>query len=240
MKTLCVIPVYNEYNKLINLIDQIKKNKFEQINLQYLFVNNGSTDESLKLIKKSGCKFLNLKKNKGVGYALMMGFFYAKKYHFGYLIHLAGNGKMNPAHIDRFMDLILYKNYDFVSGSRFLKGSSKKNNPLIRLLLIKSFSMFLNLIIKKKISDCTCGYRAFKVNIFNNFKMNFFKRNLYTYGYEYFSFGKIIKSNKIRFCEVAISMDYPTKKNYSKIRPILDWYIISKYWIKGLIDKNEL
>ena len=70
--------------------------------------------------------------------------------------------------------------------------------------------------------------------------MNFFKRNLYTYGYEYFSFGKIIKSNKIRFCEVAISMDYPTKKNYSKIRPILDWYIISKYWIKGLIDKNEL
>ena len=70
--------------------------------------------------------------------------------------------------------------------------------------------------------------------------MNFFKRNLYTYGYEYFSFGKILRSEKVRFLEIPVSMDYPSKKNYSKIRPILDWYIIAKYWIKGLIDKNEL
>ena len=52
MKTLCVIPVFNEYNKLNELIDQIKKNKFEVFNLQYLFINNGSTDNSLILIKK--------------------------------------------------------------------------------------------------------------------------------------------------------------------------------------------
>ena len=62
MKTLCVIPVFNEYNKLNELIDQIKKNKFEVFNLQYLFINNGSTDNSLILIKNSGIKYLNLKK----------------------------------------------------------------------------------------------------------------------------------------------------------------------------------
>ena len=80
MKTLCVIPVFNEYNKLIKLIDQIKKNKFEIYYFQYLFINNGSTDNSLFLLKKSGIKYLDLKQNKGVGYALMMGFLYAKKY----------------------------------------------------------------------------------------------------------------------------------------------------------------
>jgi len=240
MKTLCVIPVFNEYNKLIKLIDQIKKNKFEVFNLQYLFVNNGSTDNSLILLKRSGIKYLNLKKNKGVGYALMMGFFYAKKYNFDFLVHLAGNGKMNPGQIDRFINLIIQKNYDFISGSRFLDGSSKKNNPLIRLILIKSFSFFLNLILKKKISDTTCGFRAFKVNLFKNFKKNFFKKELYTYGYEYFSYGKIIKSKYTKFCEVPVSMDYPSLKDYSKIRQVLDWYIILKYWIKGLTDKNEL
>jgi glycosyltransferase involved in cell wall biosynthesis len=150
MKTLCVIPVFNEYNKLIKLIDQIKKNKFEVFNLQYLFVNNGSTDNSLILLKRSGIKYLNLKKNKGVGYALMMGFFYAKKYNFDFLVHLAGNGKMNPGQIDRFINLIIQKNYDFISGSRFLDGSSKKNNPLIRLILIKSFSFFFKFDFKKK------------------------------------------------------------------------------------------
>ena len=72
---------------------------------------------------------------------------YAKKYNFDYLVHLAGNGKMNPAQIDKFLELIIKYNFDFVSGSRFLEGSSKKNNPLIRLILIKSFSFFLSLII---------------------------------------------------------------------------------------------
>jgi len=240
MKTLCVIPVFNEYDKLIKLIDQIKKNKFEAFNLQYIFVNNGSTDNSQILLKKSGIKCLNLKKNKGVGYALMIGFFYAKKYNFDFLVHLAGNGKMNPKQIDKFINLITLQNYDFVSGSRFLEGSSKKNNPLIRLILIKSFSFFLSFILNKKISDTSCGFRAFKVNIFKNFKKNFFKKELYTYGYEYFSYGKIIRSENIKFCEVPVSMDYPSQKNYSKIRPVLDWYIILKYWIQGLIDKNEL
>jgi len=145
MKSLCVIPVFNEYNKLNTLIDQIKKNKFSKYNLSYLFVNNGSTDNSLQLIKNSGLKFLNLKKNKGVGYGLMMGYLFAKKYNFDYLIHLAGNGKMNPSQIGRFLECLVDDNYDFVSGSRFLIGSSKKNNPLIRIILIKFFSKFIRL-----------------------------------------------------------------------------------------------
>ena len=106
--------------------------------------------------------------------------------------------------------------------------------------VIKSFSIFLKLIFKKKISDTTCGFRAFKVRIFRNFKKNFFKKELYTYGYEYFSYGKILQSKNIKSCEIAVSMNYPQEKDYSKIKPILDWYIILKYWIKGLLDKNEL
>ena len=62
MKTLCVIPVFNEYNKLIKLIDQIKKNKFEVFNLQYIFVNNGSTDNSLILLKKKWHQIFKYKK----------------------------------------------------------------------------------------------------------------------------------------------------------------------------------
>ena len=63
---------------------------------------------------------------------------------------------------------------------------------------------------------------------------------MFTYGYEYFSYGKILKNNKIKFKEVPVSMDYPSKKNYTKIRPIIDWLIIAKYWIKGIYDKSEL
>ena len=149
MKTLCVIPVFNEDNRLIYLIDQIKSYEYKNYNLTYIFVNNGSTDQSLDIIKKSNIKYLNLKSNKGVGYALMIGYLYAKKYNFKYLIHLAGNGKMKPSQIEMFMQHLLIKNYNFVSGSRFLDGSSKKNNPIIRIILIKIFSFFLKIFLKK-------------------------------------------------------------------------------------------
>ena len=150
MKSLCVIPVFNEDSKLINLLNQIKKNKHQKYNLDYIFINNGSNDNSLTIIKSSKIKHLNLKKNKGVGYALILGFLYAKKYNYKYVIHLAGNGKMKPSEIEKFMSLIINENYDYVNGSRFLKGASKENNPIYRIILIKIFGFLINLLLKKK------------------------------------------------------------------------------------------
>ena len=240
MKTLCVIPVFNEDTKLNSLINQIKINEYKNYGLKYIFINNGSTDNSLNIIKKNKMQFLNIKKNMGVGYALILGYLFAKKYNYDYIIHLAGNGKMDPNDIEKFMKSIILNKYDFVSGSRFLEGSSKKNNPIYRLIFIKLFSIFVSFLLKKKITDCTCGFRAFKTNIFNNFKKNFFRQDLFTYGYEYFSYGKILKNQKIKFKEIPVSMNYPSKKNYTKIRPIIDWFIIMNYWIKGIYDKSEL
>ena len=241
MKTLCVVPVFNEDNRLNNLIDQIKSNEYRKYDLTYIFVNNGSTDKSLKIIKDSNIKYLNLKSNKGVGYALMIGYLYAKKYNFKYLIHLAGNGKMKPSQIELFMHHLLKENYDFVSGSRFLNGSSKKNNPMVRIILIKIFSFFLKIFFNKNISDPSCGFRAFNINIFSNFKKEYFeKKELFTYGYEYYSFGKVVNSKIINFKEIPVSMDYPSYGKYSKIKPISDWYVIAKFWIKGILSSNEL
>ena len=121
---LYVIPVFNEDNRLISLIDQIKSYKYDKFNLTYIFINNGSTDESLKIIKQSKIRYLNLKSNKGVGYALMIGYLYAKNIILN-IIQL-GNGKMKPSQIEMFMDNLIEENYNFVSGSRFLGGSSKK------------------------------------------------------------------------------------------------------------------
>ena len=150
MKTLCVIPVFNEDSRLINLINQMKTNDYKKYGLKYIFVNNGSTDNSLKIIKNSNYKFLDLKKNMGVGYALILGYLFAQKHGYDYIVHLAGNGKMNPADIDKFMKSIVDENYDFISGSRFLESSTRKNNPIHRLILIKLFGIFINFLLKKK------------------------------------------------------------------------------------------
>ena len=240
MKCLCIIPVFNEETKLNKLIQAIKKNLHRSYNLKYLFVNNGSTDNSLKIIKKNKLSYISLNKNYGVGYALIRGYLHAKKNNFTIVVHLAGNGKMNPAQIPVFLKEIIKNKYDFVSGSRFLKKKSHKQNPLYRIILIRIFSLFLSLVAQKKITDCSCGFRAFKTSVFKNFKSNFLKKNLFTYGYEYFSYGKIINSKKIMSKEVPITMNYPSKKNYTKMKTFVDWYIMAKFWILGYYDNKKI
>jgi len=240
MKTLCLIPVYNEDTKLIELINQIKRNKAKIKNVDYLFINNGSTDKSLYLIKKNKFKFINIKKNRGVGYALIIGYLNAVKNNYHSVIHLAGNGKMNPKYISKILKYLYVLKYDFVAGSRFLRGSEHKNNPFYRIVLIKIFSLFLKILFNYNITDATCGYRGFKVGIFKNYKKTFFKKELFTYGYEYYSYGKILKNKNIKKKEISVSMNYPSKKNYTKIRPIIDWFIMAKFWLIGYYENDKI
>ena len=84
-----------------------------------------------------------------------------------------------------------------MSGSRFLDGSSKKNNPLIRLLLIKYLVFFLKLCLKKISQIPLVVLGLLRQIYFSNFNKEYFRKELFTYGYEYYSFGKVINSKKL-------------------------------------------
>ena len=107
-KNLCVIPVYNEYHHLKKLLIKIKKFK-SKYKVDFLLINNGSTDGSLNLILNYKFNYHSFKKNIGVGYALLWGFKYAIKNKYNVILHLAGNNKMQPNEIDRFLNAIYEK-----------------------------------------------------------------------------------------------------------------------------------
>ncbi len=239
-KILCVIPVYNEELRLPSLINKVKKTKKKIKNINFLFINNGSNDQSLYILKKNKLHFINLKKNIGVGYALILGLKFALKNNYSIVVHLAGNGKMLPSQIPIFLNQIQNKKVDFVSGSRFLKNGNYKSNPLIRVFLIKILSYFISILYNTKITDATCGFRAFKTKIFKKNIKLFDKSKFYTYGYEYYSIGMIIKSKKIKFLEVPVTMQYPKKGPYSKMTPILDWITIVSAWFLAILDKKSI
>ena len=119
MNSLCIVPVYNEELRLPTLIRKIKLFKKRTRNIDFIFINNGSNDKSLSLIKKNNFSHVSLKKNMGVGYALILGLKLAIKRKYEIIIHLAGNGKMLPSEIPTFINQIKNKKFDFVNGSRF-------------------------------------------------------------------------------------------------------------------------
>ena len=135
--------------------------------VDFLLINNGSTDRSLQIIKLSGLDYINLNKNYGVGYALIYGLKYGIKKKYKFLIHLAGNGKMLQEKLIH-LKKILEENYSFINGSRFLPNGRFKTNPIGRIMMIKILSFFISLIYFRKITDATCGFRAFRISLFKN------------------------------------------------------------------------
>lgn len=239
MKILCVIPVFNEDQRLSILCEEINEFRINNPTVDFLIINNGSKDGSAKIIKNYEFNCIENKKNMGVGYALMQGFKYAKENKYDVIIHLAGNGKMKPKEISKFIYKIKIKNYDFVNGSRFLPEGKFDTNPLLRIFLIRILTIFISIIYRRKITDATCGFRAFKCKILENLIKHLDQPKYFTYRYEYYSLGKVLISKDINFTEVAVTMDYK-KKNYSKIRPIIDWFPIILGWVEALIDGRKI
>ncbi len=238
MKFICVVPVYNEDKRLQVLLEEINYVKKLHKNLDFVIFDNGSIDNSTKIISNYNIKNFKFKKNYGVGYALISGLKYAINNNYDAVIHLAGNGKMKPGEISKFINKVETDNFDFVNGSRFLPTGIYSTNPIQRVILIKILSKMISWIYKKKITDATCGYRAFKVNIFKELIKFVDKKEFYTYKYEYYSIGKALINENIKFTEIPVTMDY-TKKNYSKITPIIDWWPIIFGWLQAFFDGKK-
>tara|TARA_B100000886_G_scaffold55530_1_gene33994 strand:+ start:4138 stop:4866 length:729 start_codon:yes stop_codon:yes gene_type:complete len=241
MKILCIIPIYNEGARLDYLLKEIalfKKNT--DLNIDFLMINNGSTDNSENILNLHKFESVKIKKNKGVGYALLLGLRLAHKNNYEVLVHMAGNYKMSPFDIPNVLNPIKLEDIDYVSGTRFLDKNNFNNNPTFRKISIKLLSIFFSFLFNKRITDATCGFRAFKIKKVIKYFKFFNKKKYFTYGYEYYSYGKILLSQKIKTCEASVKMNYPKAGSYSKIRPFIDWYPIIFGYLEALMDRKKL
>jgi len=220
---LVVCPVFNEAHHIENLIAEINSENFIG---DFLFINSGSKDRSLEIISESGLNFISLDRNEGVGNVIMESIKYANKNNYKILCLIAGNSKMRPKYINKILSPIIYENYDFVQGSRYLKYSNTENMPLFRKIIIPMTSKIFSFLYSKKMTDATCGFRAFKLSLVNSASYNIYANWLKKYAFEPYFYSNVLLDENVKSVEVPITMDYPEKKNkvkYTKIKPILDY-----------------
>lgn len=233
-KVLIGVVIYNEADKISFLLEKFKR---FQLNLTYqiLLLNDGSTDETLEVIenflKKFRIKNIDLishKKNMGVGAAIRTIIHFGIKYHFDICVIMAGNGKDEPTEIPKLVYPIINEGFDYIQGSRFLMGGSFQNLPIGRKFLVKGFSFVTSLLTGFWCTDSSNGFRAYRLQIFNNKKINLNQDWLNSYELEIYIHVKAITLGyKIK--EVPVSKNYlPNVKNYSKMRPVIDWWRMSR------------
>ncbi len=216
MKTLAIIPVFNEAAHVTALLSKFPKGVCDVI-----VIDDASTDATPQEIERSGYPCVRHPTRGGVGQCLQDGFAYALEHGYETVVVMAGNGKDNPQEIDRLL-IAIEQGAEYVQGSRFLKGGERKNLPFQRYVGIKLLSGIWSLCLGRRLTDVTNGFRAYRVSFLKRPLVQWKQAWLSTYELEYYLHYYALKLC-VPFCEVPVSKNYPTRKNYSKIRPLQDW-----------------
>lgn len=159
MKLSVIIPAYNEEKNLKNGVldevgDYLKK---LGISFEIIIVDDGSSDQSVELIKKFISKFKNFSliqnSHGGKANAVMTGMLKAA----GEIVLFTDMDQATPINqIEKFLPKF-EEGYDIVIGSRH----GRKGAPLIRKLSAWGFSVLRAIILGLPFKDTQCGFKAF-------------------------------------------------------------------------------
>ena len=162
MKILLIIPAYNEQDNILKVVNSIKGfvstcNEYE---LDYIVINDGSTDLTQQVCEINDIKCINLVHNLGIGGAVQTGYIFAKINNYDIAVQFDGDGQHDINSIDNLLRPIINKESDFVIGSRFVNDKSKFKSTFLRRIGIRYLSFIIQLCSKVVVRDCTSGYRA--------------------------------------------------------------------------------
>lgn len=163
-----VIPAFNEEKNIGTVLSQIPKRIRDQ-NITTLVVDDGSTDETYSAARAASALVIRNPIQRGGGAALRLGFDIANRYGAKIIVTMDADGQHLPKEMESLVEPILTDKADFIIGSRIL-GQREKDSA-VRYVGIHVFNFLIRLLTPVKVTDCSNGYRALKVEALNQLRL---------------------------------------------------------------------
>ena len=155
-KILVLVPCYNEEENIVATIERLKATC---PGVDFLVINDCSTDSCPALLKSHGYPYLDLPINLGIGGGVQCGYQYARDNGYDVAVQMDGDGQHDPHYLFHVVDPVLQGQYDMCIGSRFIQKEGFQTS-FMRRVGIRFLSGLIRLLCGKQVLDVTSGFRA--------------------------------------------------------------------------------
>ena len=205
-----LIPIINEGNRIAKELTRAQENNVSNF-VDIVICDGGSTDGCTddKILKKLDVNTLLVKKDVGKqGAQLRMGFWWALKRGYKGIITIDGNNKDSIEDVPKFIEK-LKEGFDFIQGSRFIKGGHAINTPLVRDIAVRFIhAPIISITARQRFTDTTNAYRGYSIKYLSDNRVQPFRDIFMTY--ELLAYLSV-RASQLGFkaCEVPVTRAYP-------------------------------
>ena len=243
---LIIIPAYNEEKTIGGLIDQLEDNGITRW-ADLLVMNDASKDGTGGLVIDRGYKVVTHIFNLGYGSGLQLGYKYAARNHYKYVIQMDADGQHDVANVEMIYERLKLEDEngetpDIVLGSRFVEGAPEYKISAAKRVAIKLFKFLIKLLGHKKITDPTTGLQGLSYRTF------YFYSKYNHFDDKYPDANMILQMQLLGYniVEIPAIMHFRTEgvSMHSGLKPIIYMirmmYSIIAVWMRIKIYHNDL
>jgi dolichol-phosphate mannosyltransferase len=172
VKTLIIIPTYNELENLRPLLEAVFSNAPET---DILIVDDNSPDGTGKLADQiheedPRVQVLHREGKLGLGTAYIAGFKYAIEHNYDAAFEMDADFSHNPRYLPDFLQAI--EHADLVIGSRYVAGGGTPNWSILRRFISGGGNIFARFMLGIPVHDCTAGYRCYRREVLESIELD--------------------------------------------------------------------
>lgn len=223
LKTLIIIPAYNEEGSIASVIRDIHHHvPYADV----IVINDGSTDQTGQCAKDAGARVFTLPYNLGIGGGMQTGYMYANKMGYDIAVQMDADGQHRAEELPKLIAKAY--NYDLVIGSRFLEATSFRSSTM-RKIGIVFFSSLVSLVTGQRFTDTTSGFRAAGQKVIELYA------EYYPIDYPEVESIVYLKRKGCRITEVSTEMS-SRQRGKSSITPLRSAYYMIKVTLSVLMS----
>ena len=216
MKSLIVIPTYNERENIVGLIEDILR---VAPTTDVLIIDDNSPDGTGRIAddlhaQRSQVSVLHRAGKLGLGTAYIRGFEYAIEHGYDFVFEMDADYSHDPRYLPDFFAKA--PEADLVIGSRYVAGGGTPNWSALRKFISGGGNTFARALLRIPVHDCTAGYRCYRVSALSSIDLDRISAQGYAFqvemAYVFWKRGFRIRETPIIFVDRRVGKSKMSRK----------------------------